>query len=162
MTKIVRYLTQYEPYELASRITIAEVLEMVLTVMDRMPRPVRWIAGPLTSGRRTPEENRKRLLRTIYLNKEKAATFNYLPFQRRAMQILRKEYGKKPLSEDQKIDLQIKLRDQFYEPIFKSGRIGELRIMPGSDASLNVHWMMQFAKANGILARFIPEELVPK
>jgi len=150
----MNYLTDDEQAALMVARTMGEIVEIALAVLERMPQPVRWVAGPLTSGRRTAEENRKRLHRTIFHYKEiGATTFNYLPFQRRAMQIA---------SKVQEGGIQERLRDELYAPIFRSGKIAELRIMPGSDASLNVHWMRGFASAKGIPIRFIPTELVPK
>jgi hypothetical protein len=148
------YITGVELAYLATTRTVGEVVEIALTVLQRMPQPVRWVAGPITSGERTPEENRKRLHRTILRYKEGGAVaFNYLPLQRRVMQIL---------SRAKSANAQERLRDEFYAPIFKSGKIAELRIMPDSGASLNVHWMWGFARASDIPIRFIPEELVPE
>jgi hypothetical protein len=148
------YITDRELTDLAVTRTIEEVVEIALAVLERMPQPVRWVAGPITSGERTPEENRRRLHRTILRYKEGGvATFNYLPFQRRAIQIL---------SRAKRENVQERLRDELYAPIFKSGKIAELRIMPNSDASLNVYWMWGFASAEGIPIRFIPRELVPR
>lgn len=148
------YITDRELADLAIARTVGEVAEIALAVLERMPQPVRWVAGPITSGERTPEENRKRLHRTILQYKEVGAiTFNYLPFQRQALKIL---------SRAKLENAQERLRDELYAPIFRSGRIAELRIMPNSDASLNVHWMWGFASAEGIPIKFIPRELISK
>jgi hypothetical protein len=63
---------------------------------------------------------------------------------------------------DQEHQLQERLRDELYAPIFESGKINELRIMPQSGASFNVQWMRGFARGKGITIKHIPEELVPK
>ena len=161
------YATREDIEEICIAPTIEDVLKIVFRVMERMPGRILWIAGPLTSGSRSPEENRKRLLRTITHYKERGmTTLNYLPFQRRAMEIVQYEIrSKKPKG----IDPQERLRGEFYEPIFKSGKIGELRIMAGSEASLNVMWMRGYASATAqnppkqrIKVHFIPRELVPK
>lgn len=155
------YLTTADIDKLWATMTIAEVVEIALDVLGRMPQPVRWVAGPLTSGRRTPAENRTRLHRMIlHYKEENWATFNYLPFQRRAMQILRRR-AKGHLSKDDEQQLQEALRDELYAPIFKSGMIAKLYIMPNAGASLNVHWMRGFACARNIPTWLIPEELVP-
>ena len=161
-TAQMSHLTDDEVARLAVTRTIDEDINILLAVLERMsqpipgqmPQPVRLVVGPLSSGKRTPEENRKRLKRTIFHYKEiGVVTFNYLPFQRRALQIM---------SDVPKEKLQERLRDEFYAPILKSGKITELYIMPDSDASLNVHWMRGFAAAKGIPIRFIPKEMVPK
>jgi hypothetical protein len=157
------YITNADLGDLELARTVDDVLKVALTVIERMPKPVRCVIGSLTSGRRTPEENRERLHRVILRYKEGGvATFNHLPFQRRAMQILSREFGGGQLSDSQKMLLQERLRDEFYEPFLKSGKVGQLHIMPGSEASLNVYFMWMFATKNKIPVRFIPAELVPK
>jgi hypothetical protein len=161
--KKMSYLTNADLGDLQMATTVGDVVKVALVVIDRMPRPIRIVVGPITSGRRTPKENRERLHRTILRYKTSGVTtFNHLPFQRRAMQVLRQALGEGQLSEAEKILLQEQLRDQFYAPLIKSEKIGEVRIMPGSDASLNVHWIRVFAQKESISIRFIPEELVPK
>ncbi len=163
METIKTYLTDDEKAKLSVARTIGELVEIGLAMLERMPQPVRWVAGPLTSGKRTPQENRRRLNLTIFRSKEVGATtFNYLPFQRRAMQILHQELRGCILTRGEERKLQEQLRDELYVPFFESGKITELCIMPDSEESLNVHWMWGFASARHIPRKFIPEHLVPK
>ena len=144
-------------------ITLGQLARKAIEILGRMPKPIRWVAGPLTSGTRPPSENRERLHRTILQYKVRGTTtFNYLPFERRAKEILKWETSRgMELTKRQRLKTQERLRDEFYAPIFASGLIGELRIMPGSDASLNVQWMKGYAKAKGINVKEIPPESIP-
>jgi len=157
------YLRKKDLEYIRTAITLDQLVEKAVEVLDRMPKPVRWIAGPLTSGSRSPAENRERLHCAILRYKVRGVpTFNYLPFERRAKDILEWEAGRGAnLSDGQSLKVQERLRDEFYAPIFASGLIGELRIMPGSYASLNVQWMRGYAKAKGMHIRMIPAESVP-
>ena len=163
MRKTMNYFSPDDIDDIAAAEKIEELVSIALSVLDRMPKPVCWVGGPMTTGLRTNEDNKERLRQTILRFKEQGATvFNYLPLQKKAMDILRREFGDEQLLRDQEHQLQERLRDELYAPIFESGKINELRIMPQSGASFNVQWMRGFARGKGITIKLIPEELVPK
>ncbi len=151
----ISYYTPEDIVGISEARTVEDLTRIALVVLSRMPKPVYWVAGPITSGQRTARENRKRLRDTILCLKIKGiTTLNYLPLQKQATKILRREF------ED--VKLQEKLRDKLYAPIFRSGKIDGLCVMPQSEKSLNVQWMRGFVHASGISVKFIPEKLVPK
>ena len=186
------YMTKEDAESLALKRTMPEVFAFAIEVLDRMPQPVRWIAGPITSGTRTAKENRLRLRDTIFSYRENGiVAFNYLPFRVRAMQILSREPVEKTVwdltkkrssqslvwlsktfhlhwlfgdrfFEDEDVILQQRLLEELYLPLFKSGKIRKLLIMPGSEASLNVQGLRSFAIAEDIPIGIIPERLIPK
>ena len=157
------YLQKKDIEYICAAITLNQLAKKAIEILGRMPKPVRWVAGPITSGTLPVSENRKRLHRTILRYKVRGIpTFNYLPFERRAMEILEWETTRGlNLTDKQRLRVQERLRDEFYAPIFASGLVGELRIMPGSDESLNVQWKKGYAKARGIGVKDIPPESVP-
>ncbi len=156
------YLSRDDIEFIRNAMSLRQLAGKAIEVMTRMPGPIRWVAGPLTSGTMSPAKNRERLHRTILHYKVRGVpTFNYLPFERRARAILQWEIGRgSNLSRKQHLRLQERLRDGFYAPIFASGFVGELRIMPGSDESLNVQWMRGYANAKRIPTKDISEDLV--
>ncbi len=159
----ISYLQMKDVEYIRTAVTLKQLAKRAIEVLGRMPKPVRWVAGPLTSGSLSPSENRKRLHRAILRYKVRGTiTFNYLPFERRAREILEWETSRgMDFTDRQRLKVQERLRDEFYAPIFASGLVGELRIMPDSDASLNVQWMKGYAKAKGIGVKDIPPDLVP-
>lgn len=159
----ISYFTPDDVASIAGTKTIEELVRIVLDVLARMPKPVYWVAGPITSGPLTEKTNRRRLHKTIMeLKMEGAAVLNHLPLQAKAMNILRRESGGRHLSKAEEHKLQERLRDEFYAPIFQSGKIGALCLMPNSEGSLNVQWKRGFAHGRGIPVKKIPEKLVPK
>jgi len=156
-------MSYYEPHDfhvLRKAKKVRKVVGVLLAVLDRMPEPRYLVIGPVTSGRKTEEENRKRLHDGIlYYKRQGIATLNYLPALKRAMEILTRESGMLPLSRGEEYKLQERLRAEFYEPIFRSGKIGALCIMSGSEKSLNVRWMFRFAREHGIVRRRLKEKL---
>lgn len=157
------YLNKVDLEYIRRAVTLNQLVKKAIEVLGRMPKPIRWVAGPLTSGSCSPAENRKRLHCTILRYKVHGIpTFNYLVFERRAKEILEWEIVRgMDLTERQRLKVQERLRDEFYAPIFASGLIGELRIMPDSHASFNVQWIRGYAKAKGIPMRVIPAEAIP-
>ncbi len=167
MKSRMSYFTKRDLFSLEVAVTVDEVMQITRSVLDRTPKPREWVVGALTSGLRAPEENRKRLHKTIVCFKERrqerkkaGATINHLPFQRCVMNILRRRINKKNLSPAEEFLLQEQLRDEFYIPLFKEGYVDQLCILPGSDASLNIHWMREYCLTHGIPVRFIPVEII--
>ncbi len=163
MKKPLSYYGEDDLIDISNAQTLEELVRIALTVLSRMPKPVFWVAGPITSGSRTNEENRKRLRDTIERFKIKGVTvINHLLLQKQATKILKREFGYRKLSKMEEYKLQERLRDKLYAPIFQSGKIDTLCLMPSSERSLNVQWKLGFAHAKGIPIKSIPEELVPK
>lgn len=161
--KVISYYRPRDFIDLANARRVEEPVEIASRLLARMPDPVYWVAGPLTSGPRKSEENRARLHATILQFKKKgAATIDYLPLQMQTLKILRREAGGVPLSNAEEHKLQERLRDELYAPIFRSGKIKKLFLMPGSESSLNAQWMRGFAHARGIPVRRISEKVVLK
>ena len=159
----ISYYEKSDLISISKAKTLEELVEIGLKVLYRMPRPVYWIAGPITSGPRTEKQNRKRLRNTItYFKMREVTTLNYLPLQKQAVKILEKEWDGRIVSKREEYRLQEKLRDSLYAPIFRSGKIDGLCVMPDSEMSLNVHWIRGFAHGRGISVKRIPEKLVPK
>jgi len=151
------YLTPGDLIDIADAKGLEELVTIALDVFRRMPKPVTWVAGPISSGGRTPEENRRRLKAVIIRLKMNGETvFNYLPFEKQAEKILRKQFGDGRLPEA----AQRKLLHEFYEPIFRSGYIKKLRLLPRWDRSCNAMWKYAFARAIGITVVYIPKEIV--
>lgn len=162
-----KLFSYYRPSDLAEaaskNATIGTLVCIALAVLSRMPRPVYWVAGPVSSGPRMEAENRRRLRDTILeLKIEGAAAFNYLPLLVQAMNILRRGMGDRTLSRAEEYALQLQLCEEFHAPIFRSQMIDVVCVLPDSEESLNVQWMRGFACANGIKIKPIREELVPK
>ncbi len=155
--KLSSDLSQKDFIRIRSSKTLEELVVIALEVMRRMPPPISWVSGPITSGGRTPEENRRRLKSVILnLKRNGEAVFNYLPFEKQAEKILRRQFGKGRLPGV----AQHKLLNEFYAPVFGSGYIKKLRLLPRWDSSCNAMWKHAFAKARGIPIVYVPKELV--
>jgi len=159
---VTHYYDSSDPERIEKAETLHELVGIAVDVLRRMPPQICTVVGPFTSGTRTLEENGERIRQMIaWLKKKHVPTFNYLPLRKRAVMILLGGRDGGSLSHDEERELQGKLFDGLYAPILRSGLIRELRLMPGSDASVNARRMRQYAQAGSIALRLIPEEAVP-
>jgi hypothetical protein len=82
---------------------VEEIVQIAMEVISRMPESIYFVMGPITSGVRPIEENRKRLHDTIMWLKDKGAdAFDYIPLRKKAVEILQKEFGTEDLTKSQK------------------------------------------------------------
>lgn len=153
-------MSYYEISDLKA-IAAAKVLDdlakIAIRVIEQMPGPAIWVGGPVTAGRRTIKENRDRLHKVIlYYKRRGELAFNYLILEKKAREILERQFGSGRLPRK----AQEKLRDEFYAPIFRSGLIKRLYLLNRWDSSLNARWMSEFAKKAGIPVLELHEEVI--
>lgn len=176
------YLKFEDARVLMQATSISEVLSVAQEVIGRMPTPIRWIGGPLTSGTNPHEVNRANIHRAILWSKEQGiSTFNYLIFQKHVLHIARRDFwkrlplrervkrrikhrGRRFLSTEEEYGCQRRLLEEFYTPLFKQAMIGELWLLSGWYASLNAWHLRRFCLEHGIRVYEVPAEraLVPK
>lgn len=109
-----------------------DLLDIALRVIDRMPQPIVQICGPIsTGGKGSIEENIAEFEKAIsYFINMGENVFDQMPFQD-AMVRLKKQvidgYDERILFE-------------FYQPIFESGLIKNLRFLPDYKSSIGAQW----------------------
>lgn len=121
---------------------LAEVLNVALDILYRMPEPIVLVAGPIsTGGKGSISENITELQKTIdFVRKSGQTVFNQIMFEGR--------FG----------ELAIKSRmayfqpvlDEVYLPIFKSGKISRIYFSLGWETSTGSKWEYDIAGRLGI------------
>ncbi len=106
------------------------------TILRRMPRPIVEVCGPIsTGGLGSREENcRAFSLAITWLRKRGFSVFDQMPFQNqmaRMMDAYKRQNGGQ---------YDMRVLEEFYEPIFGSGMIGEGRFLPGWGDSVGATW----------------------
>jgi hypothetical protein len=116
-----------------------------------MPQPITQMCGPIsTGGKGSVEENIKEFDKAIFFFIDKGEyVFDQIPFQD-AMVRLKKEVA------DDEYDQRI--LTEFYLPIFKSGKIKELKFLPGWESSRGARWEHQQAETLEINFTHLPEK----
>jgi hypothetical protein len=155
------YLTGANIADVSLAKTLEKLVRLAVGVMMRMPQPVAWVGGPISSGPLTYAENRARMRAVVVsLKKEGVTVFNHLPFEKRAEQLLAEEFKKSVNGGRLPVQAQRELRDDFYVPIFTSGRVRILYLLPDWPFSLNALWQNKFAEEAGIPVIRVPEDFV--
>ncbi len=137
------YLTKKEAEDINKAETFYELVNIAYKALDRMNNPIIQVCGPIsTGGSSSVKENIKNLSRAIdVLTKKDFNVFNQLFFEDAFDRIMNKYEVK---SYDKPI------LNEFYGPIFKSGKIKELYFIPGWQDSVGAKWEYNYAKKVGI------------
>ena len=144
------YLIMADRWKLRFARKPSDATKVVLEVIERIPEKFFLVVGPVTS-RRNPEENIARLNKTIFHYKENGRpTFNYLPFLKRIVKIVRRKFGKGPLSQDQNALLQRVIWKHLYKSIIMTGKVSKILVLMNSTRSSNVRSIKKLAQEKGI------------
>lgn len=158
MRKLPQYWIEKDRQDLKTAETYADLRDIAMRILKRMPRPIAEVCGPITTGGRgNIKDNMKVFDRAIrdlsywgYIR-----IFNQLPFEapmHKIMRRLAKASGKK-------YDKRILL--DFYLPIFKSGLIEIFYFLPGWRTSFGARWEHRQAKKLGIKIVYLSSVFLP-
>lgn len=133
--------------------TFADMVPIAIRVIDRMPDPVRMISGPIsTGGRGSIEENLHFFSVTInLLYNTGISVFDQTIFddviQDRREKMKHDGYC-------------MPLLEEFYLPIFKTGKIDLMYFLPDWESSFGAKWEREQCKILNIEIKEYPEELL--
>lgn len=149
--KIVRNHKYWKPADTAALETansFAELSEIALRVLKRMPKPVGQVCGPISSGGLgSIPANLKRFDETIgELIKSGNKVFDQVPFESHFFRLIERGQGAHGQG----------LLEQFYLPLFESGLVDTLYFIPGWESSKGARWEHAQAKRLGITIVYLP------
>lgn len=150
--KIMRNHKYWKPEDIAALETansFAELSEIALRVLKRMPKPIGQVCGPISSGGLgSIEANLKRFDQTIEeLINHGNKIFDQVPFEKYIFRLI--ETGRGTRDQNQ-------LLEQFYLPILESGLIDIMYFLPGWESSNGARWEHAQAKRLGIKIVYLP------
>lgn len=130
----------------------AEMFALALNILDTIPSPITQICGPITTGALTLEENVLVFKQTITALAQQGHTvFNQMPFQNAMERICKKlEVQGYPME----------ILDEFYLPLFESGKIRILYFIPGWEQSTGARWEHEQGKRLGLTIKYLPTDWV--
>jgi len=133
-----KYWTKKDALDAKRAKTFEELAEIALRIIDRIPRPVEMICGPLTSGGLGSfEKNLKVLKKYILLGgKSGLNIFDQMPFEPHLHRIWEESAVKDPNE----------LLESFYGTIFKSRKIKQLDFVPDWRGSIGARWERKTAR----------------
>jgi len=141
------------PYHHA-RVMVAPNFESLasvgLDILKDMPKPTIQVCGSLSSGGRSIEENIKIFQLAIEHLCWNYYVFNQLPFEAKMQRMI---------GDRTKSGYPYDLLEQFYLPIFKSGRIEILFFLRGWEKSIGANWEHEKATFLKIPIRYLDENM---
>lgn len=143
-----QYWTEENFETLEKTQTIQEVLAVAQDVISRMPDDLAQVCGPVTSGGKGSIEENLKFLDSVIdeLHEQGVHIFDQMPYEETFQRIA---YSK---TSDQNHD---DILTEFYEPIFRSGKIKTLYFVPGWESSKGSNWEYAKAKELGIEIKHI-------
>ena len=138
-----KYWRDADWQDLKNAESMKDMHTIALRIIERMPRPIVQICGPVaTGGLGSVELNLEVFNDSIKALQEKGLNvFDQMPFEI-PMQDLKKEISVEQIGKD--------ILNDFYMPIFKSGDISAFYFMPSWQTSNGAKWEHEEAKKLGI------------
>ncbi len=143
MSRNATHWTQREWEALPQVQSFADLAEIALTILRRMPQPSGEVCGPIsTGGKGSIEANIAEFNTTIdRLLAQGLTIFDQVPFEQHIFDLIAGGKGSR---------LQNELLEKFYSPLFTSGLINTLYFIPGWESSHGATWEHQQARELGI------------
>lgn len=143
------YWTEEDRADVERATKFGELSVVARRIVARMPEPVFFVCGPISSGGLgSVEANLARFARAIrYLRDREFSVFNQLPFEQALFEIKRS----KPA------DGGVQLLNEFYLPLFESGLIRIMLFMQGWESSFGASWERERASELRIPILDLPE-----
>ena len=141
-----KYWMQRHHEEVAKAKTFSELLAIANDIIDSMPGPVVLVSGPISSGGRgSITENLKALEDNIFAMEMRGENvWNQLPFENKFSELAKGHEG-----------YFMPILEEFFLPIFKSGKIKKIWFMTGWETSTGATWEYEQAKKLRIEIGFI-------
>lgn len=142
-------LTKEDMTRINTAETFHDLVVAGLMILNRMDSPIIQVCGPIsTGGTGSVSKNLKIFSFAINFLEEKGfSVFNQLPFEKTFDKIMR---NYKITGYDTPI------LEEFYKPIFESGKIKEIYFIPGWEQSTGAKWEYSYAKKLGIKTILMP------
>ncbi|MCR4311476.1 MAG: DUF4406 domain-containing protein [Candidatus Taylorbacteria bacterium] len=142
------YFWTKDDFEKVNRATtMPELLAIALDILGRMPDPVSLVTGPITTGGKGSVSENMEVFKVYIskLQKEGRTVFNQLPF----------EHAFSELAKKSALEYYTPILDDFFLPLFKSGKISEMCFIPGWESSTGARWESGVADELGIKKAFL-------
>ncbi len=134
---------------LARTETCADMFTVAKRVLNRLPKPVVQVCGPIsTGGAGSLKKNLALMDRAVeLLHTHGRHVFSQLPFEEPMQRIKYAHQGSYAMT----------LLDDFYKPLFESGLVDALYFLPAWQSSFGARWEYEQAKRLGIKTLFFPK-----
>jgi hypothetical protein len=137
--------------------TFKDLAELAISILARIPGHVEMVSGPIsTGGVGSIDGNRKVFERAIEIlvNESKVNIFSQMPFEDKMVEFYKAWHAEHP---EEKYCTPI--LDEFYEPIFSSGKVAVLHFINGWESSFGAKWEHDSCSRWNIMRKYLSPEL---
>ncbi|MBI4268420.1 DUF4406 domain-containing protein [Candidatus Uhrbacteria bacterium] len=146
-----QYLNDGDEQAIENSQTFQDLLAIALRILERMPRPLVQVSGPITTGGTGSEEaNSLRIHETRKALQDSGHhVFDYMIFQESLMRLRDACCTERYCME---------LMEIFFRGIFESGHISKVFFLPDWESSIGARWERQVVSEQGLEIIDIPSE----
>ncbi len=152
-----RQWTDDEKRELDSAKDFKQLSHIAISIISRMSGDVHMVSGPIsTGGVGTVEGNGKVFANVIeiLITEQGINIFSQMPFEEKMVKLYREWFKNNPNEKYCRPIL-----DDFYEPLFSSGKVKVLHFIYGWESSTGARWENESCERWVIERRYLPKEL---
>jgi len=151
-----KYWTDDDKKALSAALTFKDLATIAINIIQRFPGEVCMVSGPIsTGGVGSREGNQKVFTKVIELlaTEQSANIFSQVPLEDKIVDIYKKWHLNNP---DETYCMPI--LDDFYRPLFSTGKVGALHFIYGWESSFGSRWEHDNCDQWGIKRYYLPQE----
>jgi hypothetical protein len=137
--------------------SFSDLSKLALGMTDRISGKIEMVSGPISTGGVGSAEGNKRVFEgiiEILISESASNIFSQMPFETKMEELYRKWYAENP---GEKYCWPI--LDEFYEPLFASGKVERLHFIHDWESSTGATWEHDNCDRWGIKRHYLPKEL---
>jgi hypothetical protein len=148
-----QFWTEVEHHNIKLAQTFSELVPVALAVLERMPKPIAQVCGPIsTGGLGSIEKNLAVFDTTIdHLMQQGVVVFDQMPFEEHIFRIVENKWGTRQNN---------MLLEEFYRPIFVSRHVSRLYFIHDWQSSEGANWEHALGQRLGIEIMYLERSLV--
>lgn len=146
---MITHLTKKDRKDITQAKTFKELAKVALRILHSVPYPLVQVCGSITTGGGTRKQNMRRFALAIdRLSKSGVCVFSQLPFEEELYRLAQGDAGKAYC---------FSILEEFYLPIFESGKIQRAYFLSGWQKSIGATWEHEVLSGLGIEIWTLPE-----
>lgn len=145
----LKYWQEKDREDLANAKSISDLFIIAERIIDRLPLPIGQVCGPITNGGFNSIEKNLEFFNQNIKNLQSQGNniFDQMPFEETIQKFKEEEIDKEKVYQS--------IMNDFYLPIFKSGKIKTFYFLPNWQTSKGAIWEHKMAEDLGIEIKYL-------
>lgn len=155
-----KYWNKKDEEDLQKAQNFADLWSVAKNILNKLDK-IGLISGPISTGgtgnRHTNGEVFKKVIELMSQNKDSIKIFSQFPFEDKMATFYFKWRDENPDAE-----YCMPILDDFYKPLFESGKVCKVYFIHGFESSFGARWEHELCKKLNIEMEYLPRELTHK